>query len=104
MQCILLGDAGVGKTCLLRTFMGHNNMALKPTVGVEMDAKSITLDDGSQLNVQIWDTAGQERYRAITKSHFRRAHCCLLVYDITRRDSLSNAKVNRGPGLRLCSG
>ena len=73
-----------------------------PTV---FDAHKGHMDyQGREVALHVWDTAGQERYRAITKSHFRRAHCCLLVYDITRRDSLSNAKVNRGPGLRLCSG
>ena len=31
------------------------------------------------------DTAGQERFKSINTSYYRRADCCLLVYDITDR-------------------
>ena len=61
LQCILLGDAGVGKTCLVGTFMGENVTALKPTVGLEYKSKVVAFPDGTSLKVQIWDTAGQER-------------------------------------------
>ena len=33
------------------------------------------------------DTAGQERFKAINTSYYRKADCCLLVYDITNRKS-----------------
>ena len=37
--------------------------------------------------MQIWDSAGQERFRALTRSYWRGAAGCLLVYDITNRSS-----------------
>ena len=33
------------------------------------------------------DTAGQERFKSINTSYYRKADCCLLVYDITNRHS-----------------
>ena len=33
------------------------------------------------------DTAGQERFKSINTSYYRKADCCLLVYDITDRHS-----------------
>lgn len=52
----------------------------------------------------MWDTAGQERFRAVTRSYYRGAHGCLLLYDITDRNSynnvtnwLSDARAQAGP-------
>lgn len=34
-----------------------------------------------------WDTAGSEKFRSITRSYYRGAAGCLLVYDVTNRAS-----------------
>ena len=42
------------------------------------------------------DTAGQERFSSITKNYYRKADCCLLVYDISKRasfDALKNSYI-----------
>jgi Ras-related protein Rab-2A len=44
------------------------------------------------MKLQIWDTAGQEHFRAVTRSYFRNAAGCILVYDVTRRETFVNAK------------
>lgn len=36
------------------------------------------------------DTAGQERFRSVTRNYYRGAIGCLLVYDITSRDSYNH--------------
>ena len=38
------------------------------------------------------DTAGQERFRAINKSYYKKADCCLLVYDITNVKSFEDCQ------------
>lgn len=43
-----------------------------------------------RVKLQIWDTAGQERFRSITYSYYRNTVGCLIVYDITNRDSFVN--------------
>ena len=35
-----------------------------------------------------WDTAGTESFRSITRSYYRGAAGCLLVYDVTNRQSM----------------
>ena len=42
------------------------------------------------FKLQIWDTAGQESFKSITKIFYKKAHCVLLTYDITRRDTFEN--------------
>lgn len=68
------------------------NSHKKPTIGVEFQTKLLLHPSGAKIKSQIWDTAGQERYRAITRSHYRRAAGAMLVYDVTNRRSFENAK------------
>ena len=60
------------------------------TIGVEFGARMISVDDQTQVKLQIWDTAGQESFRSITRSYYRGAAGALLVYDITRRDTFQH--------------
>jgi len=56
---------------------------------VEFGSKIVQVA-GKSVKLQIWDTAGQERYRSVTKSYYRGAVGCLLVYDITSRDTYNH--------------
>ena len=38
------------------------------------------------------DTAGQERFKSINTSYYRKADCCLLVYDISNKYSFEQQK------------
>jgi len=63
----------------------------KTTIGVEFYVKNIEIND-KIIKVQLWDTGGQERYRAITNAYYRGSQGCILVYDITRRETYDNIK------------
>lgn len=41
------------------------------------------------MKLALWDTAGAERFRSLTPSFYRGAQGAILVYDVTRRDSLA---------------
>jgi Ras-related protein Rab-2A len=87
---IIIGDTGVGKSCLLLQFTDKRFQPVHDlTIGVEFGARMITID-GKQIKLQIWDTAGQEAFRSITRSYYRGAAGALLVYDITRRDTFNH--------------
>ena len=58
--------------------------------GVEFDSRAVKLAGGEAANLEIWDTAGQEPYLSITRSYYRGTDCCLLVYDVTRRESFDH--------------
>lgn len=87
---IIIGDTGVGKSCLLLQFTDKRFQPVHDlTIGVEFGARMVTIDD-KQVKLQIWDTAGQESFRSITRSYYRGAAGALLVYDITRRDTFKH--------------
>ena len=86
---IIIGDTGVGKSCLLLQFTDKRFQPVHDlTIGVEFGTRTITLD-GKEVKLQIWDTAGQEAFRSITRSYYRGAAGALLVYDITRRETFN---------------
>uniref|UniRef100_K3WEK9 Uncharacterized protein n=1 Tax=Globisporangium ultimum (strain ATCC 200006 / CBS 805.95 / DAOM BR144) TaxID=431595 RepID=K3WEK9_GLOUD len=87
---IIIGDTGVGKSCLLLQFTDKRFQPVHDlTIGVEFGARMINIEN-KQIKLQIWDTAGQESFRSITRSYYRGAAGALLVYDITRRDTFNH--------------
>merc|ERR1712066_22512 len=93
LKLLLIGDSGVGKTCLLFRFAEDSfNPAFISTIGIDFKIRTIEVD-GKRLKLQIWDTAGQERFRTITTAYYRGAAGIMLVYDVTSErsfDSISN--------------
>ncbi|KAI8051187.1 GTP-binding protein-like protein [Syncephalis plumigaleata] len=89
-KLLLIGDSGVGKSCLLLRFTDDSfTPSFITTVGIDFKVRTIDLH-GRRIKLQIWDTAGQERYRNITTAYYRNAMGVLIVYDITDRQSFSN--------------
>jgi Ras-related protein Rab-1A len=107
---LLIGDSGVGKSCLLLRFADDTyTESYISTIGVDFVSRSLdiyfsitkilfyqkirTIDlDAKTIKLQIWDTAGQERFRTITSSYYRGAHGIIVVYDTTDLESFNNVK------------
>ncbi|XP_055393696.1 ras-related protein Rab-8B isoform X1 [Bubalus kerabau] len=107
-KLLLIGDSGVGKTCLLFRFsedafnttfistivimsMDRDCLHVRDEEGIDFKIRTIELD-GKKIKLQIWDTAGQERFRTITTAYYRGAMGIMLVYDITNEKSFDNIK------------
>lgn len=105
LKIVLLGDSGVGKTCLRSQFVHHVfTNAYKATIGGDYLTTSVSIpksnvpsetsaesEEGStsmKVNLQVWDTAGQERFNSISRAFYRGADVCVLVYDVTNYESL----------------
>ncbi|KAG7222635.1 hypothetical protein INR49_026244 [Caranx melampygus] len=89
-KLLLIGDSGVGKTCVLFRFSDDAfNTTFISTIGIDFKIKTVELQ-GKKIKLQIWDTAGQERFHTITTSYYRGAMGIMLVYDITNAKSFEN--------------
>ncbi|XP_061474108.1 ras-related protein Rab-43 isoform X2 [Rhineura floridana] len=87
-KLVLIGDASVGKTCLVQRFKtGAFAERQGNTIGVDFTMKSLEIQG---KRVKIWDTAGQERFRTITQSYYRSANGAILAYDISQRGSFQS--------------
>jgi len=92
IKLLLIGDSGVGKSCLLLRFSEDSFApSFITTIGIDYKIRTIEID-GKKIKLQIWDTAGQERFRTITTAYYRSAMGVLLVYDVTDDKSFANIK------------
>jgi len=90
-KCILVGDAGVGKSSILNRILRNDfNPNIFSTIGVEFGATTINMNDDSCIKLQIWDAAGQERFRSIVQSYYRNAAVVVLVFDLTDQSTLDS--------------
>ncbi|KAG0006772.1 GTP-binding protein [Entomortierella chlamydospora] len=95
IKLFLIGDSGVGKSCLLLRFSDDSfTPSFITTIGIDFKIRTIELD-GKRIKLQIWDTAGQERFRTITTAYYRGAMGILLVYDVTDERSFSSKYKDR---------
>lgn len=91
-KVIFLGDQGVGKTSIIHQFLhGAFEEDRKATVGIDFVSKELCVD-GVSKKLQLWDTAGQERFRALIPGYLRDTSACLIVYDVTGRDSFNSVR------------
>ncbi|XP_069781466.1 RAB33B, member RAS oncogene family a [Narcine bancroftii] len=83
-KIIVIGDSGVGKTCLTYRFCaGKFPDKTEATIGVDFREKTVEID-GETIKIQLWDTAGQERFRkSMVQHYYRNVHAVVFVYDIT---------------------
>ncbi|CAF0953005.1 unnamed protein product [Rotaria magnacalcarata] len=88
---LLLGDSGVGKTCLFVRFNDEKFLTgnFHSTVGIDYRSKIVRIGN-NKINLQIYDTAGQERFRSIPQAYYRDANALLLIYDVTSVTSFEN--------------
>lgn len=92
IKLLLIGDSGVGKSCLLLRFCDDAwTPSFITTIGIDFKIRTIELD-GKRIKLQIWDTAGQERFRTITTAYYRGAMGILLVFDLTDERSFNNVR------------
>lgn len=91
LKLVLLGDPGVGKTSLISQFVhARFRNSYQLTVGLDISSKQVKLDDGRVVTLSINDIGGQARFAAIRHMFFKGSHLAMLVYDVTREDTLQN--------------
>ena len=92
MKILLIGDSGVGKSCLLVRFVEDKfSPSFITTIGIDFKIKTVDIN-GKKVKLQLWDTAGQERFRTITTAYYRGAMGIILVYDVTDERTFKNIK------------
>ncbi|MFW9905273.1 MAG: Rab family GTPase [Candidatus Thorarchaeota archaeon] len=88
LKIIVCGSGAVGKTSIVRRYVEDKfefNYLL--TVGLDPSNRRIEID-GIHVNLIIFDVAGQKRFQTLRDVFFRKANGALLVFDLTRPETL----------------
>ena len=94
IKITLLGDSGVGKTCIIRRYAEEIfDENCKSTQLANYSQKVVEIDNKT-LHVDLWDTAGQEKYRSLGRNFYKDSFIVCLVYDITNLVSFNDLKEN----------
>ena len=90
VKAILLGESGVGKTCIINRYINNEfNESLASTLGSAFFLKEI-IKGNIKYNVNVWDTTGQEKYHSVTNLFINGSHIIILVYSIDSKSSFEN--------------
>lgn len=95
-KIVLAGAKNVGKSSLIARFCDDTfNEKMKDTIGVAFKRKSLEITDFKQdtsVDLIIWDFAGEEKYRTLFPNYLKNAAGALVVYDITRKETLDDVE------------
>jgi len=87
IKVIFVGDASVGKTCLITQFISNTfSQEHILTAGADKSIKECIIEE-KKLIYEIWDTLGQERFRTANKIFMKNANITIFVVDITNKKS-----------------
>ena len=86
-----LGDASVGKTCIISRFINNTFDKEKPcTVSAYFESKKLKIDPFNEADLKIWDTAGNEKYRSLAKNYLRDSDGIVFVFDLSNKTSFDD--------------
>ena len=89
IKVVMLGEASVGKTCLVHYWTTNEYKQEAPTVGCAYKIMNMEIED-KQYEIHIWDTAGSEQFRSISPVYTRNADIGIIVFSLTSKESFRN--------------
>ena len=91
-KLIIIGDSGVGKSCLTNKALKKEIETEHSTIGFEFAYMYIKIND-KIIKMQIWDTCGEETYRSLIKNFYRNTSLAFMVYAINDEYSFNNIDI-----------
>ncbi|MGY5855998.1 MAG: Rab family GTPase [Candidatus Thorarchaeota archaeon] len=91
-RIVLLGEAGVGKTSLVRRYTENVfDDEYKQTIGTTFATKDIDVTGSDstvrKVRLNVWDMGGQSTYRELRRQFMKGASAAIVVYDVTRPET-----------------
>ena len=99
LKMVVIGDASVGKTCLLHRFVtGEFYEGYVPTI-IENKHTKIRIGR-SYVKLELWDTAGQEDYQEMMRLSYHQTDLFVIVFAVDDPKTFANAMDRWYPELK----
>eukprot|EP01060_Flectonema_neradi_P035163 TRINITY_DN6385_c0_g1_i1.p1 TRINITY_DN6385_c0_g1~~TRINITY_DN6385_c0_g1_i1.p1 ORF type:complete len:173 (+),score=22.29 TRINITY_DN6385_c0_g1_i1:52-570(+) len=94
MKILVLGDKGVGKSSLIKSYIGGDKFELNKdepsTIGVDF-VLGPESDEGARG--QFWELGGDDRFRSIMSPIVRGTHGAIIAFDSTNRATFESIPI-----------
>mmetsp|Transcript_3682 Transcript_3682/g.4230 ORF Transcript_3682/g.4230 Transcript_3682/m.4230 type:complete len:201 (+) Transcript_3682:419-1021(+) len=99
IKVVAVGDAAVGKTCLLISYTTNKFPAeYVPTVFDNYETQIPV--NGEPYTLQLWDTAGSEHFDMLRPLSYNDTHVFVVCYSMTDSSSFDNIEKKWIPDIR----
>ncbi|KAJ3032894.1 GTP-binding protein Rho1 [Rhizophlyctis rosea] len=102
LKIVAIGDGGVGKTCLLKSFAKRhfeNFSYVSRRWSSNIKERTLTIDDRT-LELNVWDTPGQEDYDRLRPLSYPDTHIGLACFSLVNPGSFANVEERWVPEFR----
>jgi small GTP-binding protein len=94
VKVCFIGDAGVGKTSLIKRFvLDVFDDRYIATIGTKVTKKIVDVDGQAKVMMLVWDIMGQKGFRELLReAYFFGAHGAIAVCDLTNKETLEELR------------
>ncbi|KAL7718076.1 ras-related protein Rab-5C-like [Entamoeba marina] len=92
LKCVFIGDGDCGKSSFVELLINNTKRGNQPVRYYDYAVKNIIIDR-TQYQLVIWDSCGQELYKSVSRIYYMDAFICVLMYDITNKQSFENIDI-----------
>ena len=85
IQCIFIGNTGVGKTSIIQQAISKKATRILPTVGVECQHYRF-----KETDLNIWDTSGLDNFHSLIRMFEKQCNSIVYVFDASSPTTLQS--------------
>ena len=90
MKVISLGEAAVGKSCLIKRYCEDKFVSkYVATIGIDFGVKPVPIEGAGTVKINFFDFAGGSEYFEIRNEFYKDAQGAMLVFDVASAASLA---------------